>query len=67
LDVRRVIYDYMELPPFKTAKMCAGLYLSCRQAKKEMDRAASARVRSHLMKFQQDITSDGLVTVRLPK
>jgi hypothetical protein len=30
LYVRRVIYDYMELPPFKTAKMCAGLYLSCR-------------------------------------
>jgi hypothetical protein len=67
LDVRRVMYDYMELPPFKTAKICAGLYLSCRQSKEEMDRAASVRVRSHLLRFQQDITSNGLVTVRLPK
>jgi hypothetical protein len=32
-----------------------------------MNRAASARMRSYLRKFQSNITSNGLVIVRLPK
>jgi hypothetical protein len=61
LDVRRIIYDYMILPPFEEAQECAGLYLSCRQAKTEIDQAAPARLRAHLLEFQRDLaqTSKG--------
>lgn len=50
LNVRCVLYDFLVLPPFAEAKDCAGLYLSCRQAKEEMDRAPAVEIRSHLLK-----------------
>jgi hypothetical protein len=69
LDVRRIIYDYMVLPPYKEAQECAGLYLSCRQTKNEMEQAAPARLRVHLLEFQRDLarTTKDLVKVQLPK
>lgn len=69
LDVRRVLYDVLVLPPSAGAEDNAGLYLSCRQAKKEIDRAAAVGVRSHLLKMQREIAtqSNGQTIMRLPR
>jgi hypothetical protein len=66
-DVRRMIYDYMALPPFQkirgeSSRLSSGLYLSCRQAKTEMDQAAPARERAHLLEFQQQLATNSIAT-----
>ena len=68
-DVRRIIYDHLTLPPFTGSKSCAGMYLSCRQFKHEMDQAASVQFRTHLLSHQRAIAKDseGLVHVQIPK
>ncbi|CAE7186665.1 hypothetical protein PTNB73_06565 [Pyrenophora teres f. teres] len=68
-DMRRCIYDYLTLSPFADAKSCAGIYLSCRQCKNEMDQAASVQLRTRLLGYQKSIKKDsnGQVHIQLPK
>ncbi|KAF2649746.1 hypothetical protein K491DRAFT_733379 [Lophiostoma macrostomum CBS 122681] len=40
LDVRHLVYDYMTFRPFSDGKDSAGLYLSCRQARHELQGVA---------------------------
>jgi hypothetical protein len=53
IDVRRLVYDHLDLPPFPEAKSSSGLYLSCRQAKLEMDQAEPSRLRDHLLRLRK--------------
>ncbi|KAF1847897.1 uncharacterized protein K460DRAFT_414546 [Cucurbitaria berberidis CBS 394.84] len=66
LDVRHLIYDLIPLRPFREAKNYSGLYLSCRQAKKEMDNAAAPRLRTYLLEIQQKHSNDH-VEISLPR
>ncbi|KAF2272647.1 uncharacterized protein EI97DRAFT_461749 [Westerdykella ornata] len=51
-DVRVVIYEHMDLPPLGDGKDFSGLWLSCRQAKKELEAAAAKAARRYLEQFK---------------
>jgi hypothetical protein len=51
-DIRLLVCDHMDLPPFAKAKDSRGLYLSCWKAKAEMDDQAPARLRAYLLNLR---------------
>jgi hypothetical protein len=59
LDVRNLIYDYMKptLRPFGDGKDWAGLYLSCRQARDELEDVGTIQFNLYIDKIKQEIAS----------
>lgn len=54
-ELRLAIYAHIILPPFNEHHEFAGLFLSCRQIKKEMEREGQIRLRLHFAKLERDV------------
>lgn len=52
-DVRNIIYDLLSLPPFGDGREWSGLFLSCHQAKAEMEEAAAYKLRATFSRFNR--------------
>ncbi|KAF2246105.1 hypothetical protein BU26DRAFT_553063 [Trematosphaeria pertusa] len=66
-DVRITTYEHIDdLPPFARQTEFAGFFLSCRQAKQELEEAATLRLTKYLNQFKAEFEQKTGFTVGIP-
>jgi hypothetical protein len=61
-----MVYDYFDLPPALESSEYTGFALSCRQAKDEMEHAATKRMARVLKEFEASFELGTKITVTVP-
>ncbi|KAF2646587.1 hypothetical protein P280DRAFT_14464 [Massarina eburnea CBS 473.64] len=66
LDIRAIIYDYMDLPPFGNGKDWMGLVLSCKTANAEMRHVAARQLKAYIETTKKAYEKTTGLTMEVP-